>query len=219
MQNLIITIPRGALIGCTLPSCQHTLSYLIKPRASFQASEVPMATLGEAIRNDMQRLASCDAFVAYTDYVKSLLPRQKGVPKTLAIDYETASLHWINIHGTCYDSLDQFRYGAFLGKGLYAAQLLHWFSLYSPSPERWKIVRSEDMFASPLKTLASVANWLGLAEFDFSSSTQHVYNQSTQEPADAELQSVVRAFLEPHNRLLTALLCSNHLIPSCDPWW
>lgn len=49
---------------------------------------------------------------------------------------------------------------SYLSRGLYAEQLERWFSCYPP--DRFLIMKSEDIFADPHSAVARVSNWLGI---------------------------------------------------------
>jgi hypothetical protein len=90
-----------------------------------------------------------------------------------------------------------------LRKGRYAESLERWFALYPR--EQFHIINFRDLAENPGATVAGVVAFLGLppAALD----TGHTHNSGRySERMDADLETRLREYYEPHNRRLEALL-------------
>jgi hypothetical protein len=90
-----------------------------------------------------------------------------------------------------------------LRKGRYAESLERWFALYPR--EQFHIINFRDLAESPGATVAGVVAFLGLPPAPLD--TGHTHNSGRySERMDADLETRLREYYEPHNRRLEALL-------------
>jgi hypothetical protein len=91
----------------------------------------------------------------------------------------------------------------FLRKGRYAESLERWFALYPR--EQFHIINFRDLAENPDETVAGVVAFLGLPPAPLH--TGHTHNPGRySERMDADLETRLREYYEPHNRRLEALL-------------
>lgn len=92
---------------------------------------------------------------------------------------------------------------SYVSRGIYADQLAAWRSCFGP--ERFLIVKSEEMYAEPAETVRQTFGFLGLEPFELNSYPHHNnsrHGQHMDERTRARLIDLYR----PHNERLYALI-------------
>jgi len=93
-------------------------------------------------------------------------------------------------------------YYTLLSRGIYVAQLKPW--MQKDTRSRFLILKSEDFFNDPGKTLSEVLHFLGLPATNRSAFRK--YNEAHYEPMPDALRSSLREFYRPYNDELSRLL-------------
>ena len=97
------------------------------------------------------------------------------------------------------ERLDWFSYRA---RGRYLEHLAPWLDAFFP--HQLLVIRSEDMYAMPGRTVVDVQRFLGLPERP--PEAPHRFNQGTNEPMPPEVKAELAEYYRPHVRALEARL-------------
>ena len=169
---------------------EATTHYLFHPDAPARAHAlVPDARLIVLLRDPVDR--------AFSHYRHEASRHGETRGFEVAIAEEQARLE----HGAD-DGEPALDKRAYLARGLYAAQLERWFSVY-PRPQLLALW-SDDLFADPARVYAEVTNFLGLPPVQ--PETFRVHYPSPPGQLDEGTREQLTAFFREPNRRLAALL-------------
>jgi hypothetical protein len=171
--------------------------YLFHPHAPARAARVvPNTKLIVLLRNPVDRAYSnyCRLVkrgretLSFEDAVAQEETRTRGEEQKLAAD-------------PYYYSYNH-RLHSYLARGIYADQLQHWMN-YFPK-ERFLIIKSEDFYATPERTLQEIFLFLGLpdgasVQQEYKPLNSSTYSQPKMEP---ETRKRLLSYFEPYNERL-----------------
>jgi hypothetical protein len=157
------------------------------------AQVVPEARLIALLRNPVER--------AYSDY--QMMVRKGRETRTFeeAIEAEEAILRGEGgklLEDEHYTSLDHQRF-SYLAKSVYADQLLRWSKFFAK--EQIVVLKSEDLFEHPQRTLSAVFTFLDLPEWELELVDRRNAGDYAGEMNPATRRRLEEYF-EPHNRRL-----------------
>lgn len=96
---------------------------------------------------------------------------------------------------------------SYLARGLYADQLMHWFSFFPRN--QFLILKSEVFFSQPGELMATISEFLGLEQIDWTPVVSTAFNKADS-TVKVHMSHPERLFLQrwysPHNRRLQNLL-------------
>jgi hypothetical protein len=168
-------------------------AYILDPYALSAIHHlVPQVKLVLLLRDPVER--------AWSHYRHSLRLGVEPLHFTAALDAEENRIEaqWSRMmRGQAYYGLQIYHY-AYKHTGHYDEQLDALFNVFDK--RQVLIMKSEDLFAAPVKTVASVVRFLGLSPFTLGD--VKTYNKGNRHPLSPDLQSQLATYFEPHNRRL-----------------
>ena len=168
--------------------------YLFYPRAAKRVADtIPQARLIALLRNPVDR--------AYSDYQHTFRQGNESLSFNEALDLEEERLRGEKekiLADESYRSVNYRRY-SYLARGIYVDQLKEWHKYFDP--EQLLILKSEDFFDHPSKTLEIVVRFLGLPEWDVEIAGGRNEGDYS-EPMDSETRRWLQEYYEPHNKRL-----------------
>lgn len=90
----------------------------------------------------------------------------------------------------------------YIARGVYVEFLKHWFSVFPR--EQFLILKSEDFYDNPGKSLEQVYEFIGLPNYQLSS--YKTYNSGQYSPAEVSIRKKIAEFYQPYNQELSQLL-------------
>jgi hypothetical protein len=175
---------------------EATANYLFFPRVPARVlSVVPDVKLIVLLRNPVER--------AYSHYQLSV---NIGVEQLSFEDAIRAEPERLGINPgqlpSEFDFSPNFRFHAYLSKGLYAQQLDCWRRHFDL--QRVLVIQSERLYANSESVLREVADFLELPEWSPMSSTKT--NSLRYAPMNDAIRCQLSEFFEPHNHDLYSLI-------------
>jgi hypothetical protein len=168
--------------------------YLFYPLAARRVAEtIPQAKLIALLRNPVNR--------AYSDYQHTVRQGYETLPFGEALKHEEERLRGEKekiLADETYRSTNYRRY-SYLSRGVYVDQLKEWHRYFDK--EQLLILKSEDFFDHPTKTLRHVTQFLGLPK----RKTRIGGNRNSGDyssPIDPKTRQWLEQYFEPHNKKL-----------------
>ncbi|WP_159783169.1 sulfotransferase domain-containing protein [Sodalinema gerasimenkoae] len=90
----------------------------------------------------------------------------------------------------------------YMARGVYVEFLKHWFSVFPR--EQFLILKSEDFYEDPGRSLEQVYEFIGLPNYQLSSYKK--YNSGQYSPAEVSIRKKIAEFYQPYNQELSQLL-------------
>jgi hypothetical protein len=177
---------------------EATPMYLFHPLSPHRiAGLLPDIKLIVLLRNPIDR--------AYSNYWHEVRRGNETLSFDEAIDHEPDRVQGereriILHHGRCY--APAFWQHSYLARGIYNDQLRVWHKLYPR--EQFLILRSEDFYAAPAKTLDKVFDFLGLPSWELKDHT--IYQNGSYPQMPVPTRKKLKAYFQPHNERLYAFL-------------
>lgn len=184
--------------GRTTITGEASPSYLVTPFVPERAAGVvPRARLIALLRNPVDR--------AYSRYHQMV--RREGIRTTFeeVVEEEKAQLPEPSRYSYVSETGDvpygyQSEYQG-IYRGIYVDNLLRWAEFFDP--EQMLVLKSEDLFARPQRTLQQVFGFLGLPEWEPDpSQLERKRNSREYEQMHPETRRSLEEYFEPHNRRL-----------------
>jgi hypothetical protein len=91
-----------------------------------------------------------------------------------------------------------FQNFSYISRGIYLDQLKDWRSFFNK--DQMLVLRSEDFYHNPSKTLAQVTEYLGLKSWDLKEYKK--YHQSNYQPMDPTIRTRLSEYYRPFNQCL-----------------
>jgi hypothetical protein len=185
-----------------LRTFEATPDYLFDHRAPPRAAElIPGARLIALLRNPTER--------AFSHYQHNLRLGHEPLGFDEALEREDARVEGEvdrMLQDPHYPALRLRRYG-YVRRGFYAEQLVRWLACFPV--HQLLVIRSEDLFADPAKTLGEILSFLELRQWRSPEFRNYSYAAPGRRPS-SELPSSLRdrltAIFAPHNQRLEDLL-------------
>jgi Sulfotransferase domain len=170
--------------------------YLFHPSSPRRASDIlPDAKLIALLRNPVDR--------AYSAYNHKVAAGQEPLSFEEALAEEerrTAGELEKMLADERYNSRS-FRIYAYRSRGIYVDQLQRWHKHFAP--DQLLVLRSEDLFADPVRTVGTVHEFLDLPKGDTNiTSPTKKRNRRTFQPMAPATRQRLEQFFEPHNQRL-----------------
>jgi hypothetical protein len=188
---------REWVTGAPTLTGEATVYYLWHPHAARRAAAtVPEAKLIALLRNPVDR--------AYSQYHHERLRGREGLRFEEAVDAEAGRLEGEvprMLADEGYRS-EAHRRHSYLARGVYVDQLRLWLERFPR--QRLLVLRSEDFYADPGKTLGQTFEFLGLPPWPRREYRR--YNQTTYPPMAPATRRRLLEYFRPHNQRLAEFL-------------
>jgi hypothetical protein len=169
--------------------------YLYHPLAAKRAAQVvPQAKLIALLRNPVDR--------AYSDYQNRLREGNEFLSFEEAMEAEEERIGGERekiLADENYLSRNHRRY-SYLARGVYVDQLREWHERFGR--ERVLVIRSEDFFEHPQRSVEEVLGFLELPAWKPEILSANLRNESDYDPMSPVVRERLESYFEPHNRRL-----------------